>query len=189
MQNNCLTVLKMKVFLKQSSCCSFLFFSIIKPSLFLKTLTFFLERLSFIWWNLYLKLFNNVAEIFFNCTSFLSWILVLTNMVFNEFLVISTKISRAFHFWLWKTLIQNPGLTNTTFREFPIISNKNIGFLLKFYHGYFWASKFICNFWITEIYRISNACSSWKHFHSNVSFASNYILVTINLYIVKKWPV
>ena len=35
-----------------------------------------------------------------------------------------------------KTLIQNLGLTNTVFNEFLIRSNKNIGFLLKFYHGF-----------------------------------------------------
>ena len=35
-----------------------------------------------------------------------------------------------------KTLVQNFGLTNTTFNEFLIILNKNIGFLLKFYHRF-----------------------------------------------------
>ena len=34
-----------------------------------------------------------------------------------------------------KTLIRNLGLKNTTFNEFLIISNKNIGFLVKFYHA------------------------------------------------------
>ena len=34
-----------------------------------------------------------------------------------------------------KTLIQSLGLTNTAFNVFFIISNKNIGFLLQFYHG------------------------------------------------------
>ena len=30
------------------------------------------------------------------------WTLVLTNMIFNESLVTSNKISRSLHFWLWK---------------------------------------------------------------------------------------
>ena len=34
-----------------------------------------------------------------------------------------------------KTLIQNLGLTNTPFNKFLIISNKNIRFFLRFYHG------------------------------------------------------
>ena len=35
-----------------------------------------------------------------------------------------------------KTLMQKLGLMNTTFNKFLIISKKNIGFLLKFYHGF-----------------------------------------------------
>ena len=35
-----------------------------------------------------------------------------------------------------KSLMQNLGLTKTTFNELLIISNKNIGFLVKFYHGF-----------------------------------------------------
>ena len=35
-----------------------------------------------------------------------------------------------------KTLIQNLVLTNTAFNEFLIISNKNFGCLIKFYHGF-----------------------------------------------------
>ena len=35
-----------------------------------------------------------------------------------------------------ETLIQNIGLTNTTFNKFPILSNKNIGFLLKLYYRF-----------------------------------------------------
>ena len=35
-----------------------------------------------------------------------------------------------------KTLIQNFDLTNTALNEFLIISNKNVGFLIKFYHGF-----------------------------------------------------
>ena len=39
-------------------------------------------------------------------------------------------------FLAMKTLIQNLGLANTFFNKFLIISNKNICFLLKFYHGF-----------------------------------------------------
>ena len=46
------------------------------------------------------------------------------NMLFNEFLVISNKISRSFSFLTMKTLIQNIDLTNNAFNEFLIISNK-----------------------------------------------------------------
>ena len=35
-----------------------------------------------------------------------------------------------------ETLIQNIGLTNTTFNKFLILSNKNIGFLLKLYYRF-----------------------------------------------------
>ena len=35
-----------------------------------------------------------------------------------------------------KTLIQNLSLTNTTFNELLIVSNRNIGFFLKFSHGF-----------------------------------------------------
>ena len=40
--------------------------------------------------------------------------LVLTSKVFNEFLVILSKISRSLHFWLWKTIERAPLLTNST---------------------------------------------------------------------------
>ena len=32
--------------------------------------------------------------------------------------------------------MQNLGLTKTAFNEFLITSNKNIGFVVKFYHGF-----------------------------------------------------
>ena len=35
-----------------------------------------------------------------------------------------------------KTLIQNPDLANSAFNDFLIILNENIGFILKFYHGF-----------------------------------------------------
>ena len=35
-----------------------------------------------------------------------------------------------------KTIIQNHGLTNTGFNKFLILLNKNISFLIKFYHGF-----------------------------------------------------
>ena len=55
--------------------------------------------------------------------------IILTNVVFNDFQVISNKI-----FWApMKALIQSLGLPNTAFNKFLVISNKNIGFLLQFY--------------------------------------------------------
>ena len=39
-------------------------------------------------------------------------------------------------FLTMKTLIQNFDLTNTALNEFLIMSNKNVGFLIKFYHGF-----------------------------------------------------
>ena len=60
---------------------------------------------------------------------------------FNEhgFLQIYRHIEQAvlvISFLTMKTLIQNLGLTNTTFNKFLIISNKNIGFLFRFCHKY-----------------------------------------------------
>lgn len=103
-------------------------------------------------------------------------------MVFNEFLVISNKISRSLHFWLWK-LIQNLGLANTAFNEFLIISNKYIGFLLKFYHGFSeqyhifelrslfatFESLTSVEFPMYAVVRNSNS----KHFHPNASSFQN----------------
>ena len=56
-------------------------------------------------------------------------------MVFNEFLDVSNKclgpiISD------YEIQIQSLSLTNTAFKEFLIISHKNIGFLLKFYQEF-----------------------------------------------------
>ena len=39
-------------------------------------------------------------------------------------------------FFTKKMLIQDLGLTNTAFNKFFILWNKNIGFLLKYYHGF-----------------------------------------------------
>ena len=104
----------------------------------------------------------------------LQWTLVLTNMVFNEFLVISNVVS----FLAMKTLIQNLALKNTSFNDF-LISNKNIGFLLKFRHGFreqyhifelrslfatFVSPKSV-EFPMHAVVRNSNS----KHFHSNAS--------------------
>ena len=81
-----------------------------------------------------------------------------------------------------KSLIQNLSLTNTPFNKFLIISNKNIGFLIKFYPVF---TEFICNLCITEICRISDACSSSKVEPKIFSFkcfvVSNYIVVTITI--------
>ena len=120
------------------------------------------------------------------------WTLILTNIVFNEFLVISNKISWSLHVGLWK-LTYNPGLNNTTFSEFLIKSNKNIKFSPQILSwqavSYFRALEFISNFWITEICRISDACSrsklEFKTFLYKCPVVSNYIVVTLQLYIMK----
>ena len=70
------------------------------------------------------------------------WHCILTNMVFNVFLPISNKISQSLIF-AYENSHAKPRFINTA--------------LL-----YFWASKFIWNPWITEICRISDACSSSK---------------------------
>ena len=62
-------------------------------------------------------------------TNKLKYNFALKNIVFNEFQVRSSKISL-------KILIQSLAFPNTAFNEFLIIPNKNIGFLLKFYHGF-----------------------------------------------------
>ena len=110
---------------------------------------------------------------------------VLANMVFNELLVILNKISWSLHCWLWK-LIKNLGLLNTTFNEFLIISNKNISFLLKFYHG-FSKQYHILSF---KVYlKLPDACNSSKFEFKIFSFkcvvVSNCIVVTLQLYVVK----
>ena len=89
-----------------------------------------------------------------------------------------------------KTLIQNLGLTNTAFNEFRIISNKNIGFLLKVYHGsskqddIFELRSLFATFESLEICRISDACSSskfeFKALSSKCLVVSNYIVVTVS---------
>ena len=72
--------------------------------------------------------------------------LVLTNMVSNEFLVISNKISRSLSFLTMKTLIQNIDLRNNAFNEFLIISNKNVN------HG------------VNKQYHILKLCSLFGNF-------------------------
>ena len=62
-------------------------------------------------------------------TNKLKYTFALKNIVLNEFQVRSSKISL-------KILIQSLAFPNTAFNEFLIIPNKNIGFLLKFYHGF-----------------------------------------------------
>ena len=81
-------------------------------------------------------------------------------------------------FLTMKTLMQNLVLTNTAFDEYLVISNKNIGFLLKFYHRFseqnhilelrslfatFESLKSV-EFPIHAVVRNSDS----KHFHSNV---------------------
>ena len=94
-------------------------------------------------------------------------------------------------FLAMKTLIPNLGLTNTAFNKFLIIPNKNIGFLLKFYHEFgeqnhifelrslfatFESLKSV-EFSMHPVVRNSNS----KHFYLN----SDYILVTLQLHFVE----
>ena len=79
-------------------------------------------------------------------------------MVFNEYLVISNKISRSLSFLAMKTVIT------------PLLE----------------VLKFICNFWITKICRISDVCNISKFEFKTFSFkrlvVSNYTVVTVTLY-------
>ena len=79
-------------------------------------------------------------------------------MVFNEYLVISNKISRSLSFLAMKTVIT------------PLLE----------------VLKFICNFWITKICQISDVCNISKFEFKTFSFkrlvVSNYTVVTVTLY-------
>ena len=99
-----------------------------------------------------------------------------------------------------KTLMQNLGLTNTTFNKFLIISKKNIGFLLKFYHGF---SKQYHIFELRNLFTTFESLKSVKFPRHTVVQNSNsknfiriprhfklhcrysYIIVTLQLHIVK----
>ena len=104
----------------------------------------------------------------------IQWTLVLTNMVFNEFLVTSNKISRSLHFWLKKKAKKN-----TAFNEFLVISNRNIGSFLKFCHVFseqYHISEFRSLFATFESLKSTKfpmhtviPNSNSKYFHWNVS--------------------
>ena len=58
-------------------------------------------------------------------------------MVFDKFFVISNKQSISVASFLTiNTVTQKLGLTTTALNKFLIISNENIDFLLKLYHGF-----------------------------------------------------
>ena len=87
-----------------------------------------------------------------------------------------------------KTLIQNLGLANTALNKLLIISNKRNGLLLKIYHIF----KLRGSFATAESLKsdeISDACSSSKFelktHSSKCQPVSNYVAVTLQLYIVK----
>ena len=108
----------------------------------------------------------------------LQWTLVLMYMVFNEHVRYIEQNLSVPSIFSMKTLTQNHGLRNTAFIEFLTISNKHIGFLLKFYHGFsqkyhifeLWSSSAIIEslksvkFPMHEVARNSNS----KHFYSHV---------------------
>ena len=110
--------------------------------------------------------------------------LALANMVFNEFLVISKKISPSF--LTIKSPIQNLGLTNTAFDKFLFMPNKNIGFLLKFYLGF---SKQYHIFKSENLFATFESLRSVEFPMQTISFSfsiicfvtSNYIVVTSTL--------
>ena len=105
----------------------------------------------------------------------IQWTLVLTNSsIYRTNLSVSSFLNI-------KTFIQNLGLTNTAFNEFLIISNKNIGFLLRFYHV-FSDNGFIIFFKLRNFFAAFESLKpvefpmpavvrnmNLKHFHSNVS--------------------
>ena len=75
--------------------------------------------------------------------------------------------------------MQNLGLMNTTFNKFVIILSKNIGFLIKFYHGFskqyriFELQSLLATFESLQSVEfpmhVAIRNSNLKHFHSNVS--------------------
>ena len=81
------------------------------------------------------------------------------------------------------TLIQNLSLTNTAFNEFLNISNKTIGVLLKFYHGFTGICLISALIQLFEIRIQNNFVQMSRRFKLRYSYS--YIVFTLQLHIVK----
>ena len=133
---------------------------------------------------MFFLLLNYLASVLL-CCKYLQWTLVLTNIVFNEFLETSNQSLRSLIF------DYENSLTNLfTSNKFLITSNKNIGCLVKFYYGFseqyrifelqslfaiFESLKFV-KFPIHAISKFKFKTFPFKHF-----VVSNQIAVTVTL--------
>ena len=133
---------------------------------------------------MFFLLLNYLASVLL-CCKYLQWILVLTNIVFNESLEISNQSLGSLIFDY-----ENFHTNLVTSNKFLITSNKNIGFLVTFYHGFseqyrifelqslfaiFESLKFV-KFPIHAISKFKFKTFPFKHF-----VVSNQIAVTVTL--------
>ena len=133
---------------------------------------------------MFFLLLNYLASVLL-CCKYLQWTLVLTNIVFNEFLEISNQSLGSLIFDY-----ENFHTNLVTSNKFLITSNKNIGFLVTFYHGFseqyrifelqslfaiFESLKFV-KFPIHAISKFKFKTFPFKHF-----IVSNQIAVTVIL--------
>ena len=79
---------------------------------------------------MFFLLLNYLASVLL-CCKYLQWTLVLTNIVFHESLEISNQSLGSLIFDY-----ENFHTNLVTSNKFLITSNKNIGFLVTFYHGF-----------------------------------------------------
>ena len=133
---------------------------------------------------MFFLLLNYLASVLL-CCKYLQWTLVLTNIVFNESLEISNQSLGSLIFDY-----ENFHTNLVTSNKFLITSNKNIGFLVTFYHGFseqyrifelqslfaiFESLKFV-KFPIHAISKFKFKTFPFKHF-----VVSNQIAVTVTL--------
>ena len=133
---------------------------------------------------MFFLLLNYLASVLL-CCKYLQWTLVLTNIVFNESLEISNQSLGSLIFDY-----ENFHTNLVTSNKFLITSNKNIGFLVTFYHGFseqyrifelqslfaiFESLKFV-KFSIHAISKFKFKTFPFKHF-----IVSNQIAVTVTL--------
>ena len=133
---------------------------------------------------MFFLLLNYLASVLL-CCKYLQWTLVLTNIVFNESLEISNQSLGSLIFDY-----ENFHTNLVTSNKFLITSNKNIGFLVTFYHGFseqyrifelqslfaiFESLKFV-KFPIHAISKFKFKTFPFKHF-----IVSNQIAVTVTL--------
>ena len=133
---------------------------------------------------MFFLLLNYLASVLL-CCKYLQWTLVLTNIVFHESLEISNQSLGSLIFDY-----ENFHTNLVTSNKFLITSNKNIGFLVTFYHGFseqyrifelqslfaiFESLKFV-KFPIHAISKFKFKTFPFKHF-----VVSNQIAVTVTL--------